>query len=201
MWSALSPCKENLDVKPLKNLYVRALRTPIDLTCPDKPQHEHSLCAWNKSPISAQTWEPRPCLSSAVSVSEFSPVSGPASWMDSGTTAKPHLQSCLQSGFLLLLGWAPWMDPGPGLLLAMSGAVYQPCHQHPALPAAFELCVTAPGTVRDSCTRVTCGSYPGIGQPCSCFSWQGVSDMYMRQRQCLPLAFSQPPPEEAQRSL
>lgn len=37
------------------------------------------------------------------------------------------------------------MDPRPGLLLAMSGSVYQPCHQHPALRTVFELCVTAPG--------------------------------------------------------
>lgn len=84
-----------------------------------------------------------------LSVSEFGPVSGPASWMDSRTTAEALLQSCLQPGFLLLFGWAPWKDPGPGLLLAMSGAVYPPCHQHPALPTVFEPCVTAPGVERD----------------------------------------------------
>lgn len=46
MCSALSSCKEKLDVKPLKNLYVRALRISIDLTCSDEPQlglHAHSL--------------------------------------------------------------------------------------------------------------------------------------------------------------
>lgn len=91
------------------------------------------------TPFLAQVAAVSPCPRSTIGVLVSSFDSGPISWRE------PALSPALPPVPLLFPpAKACWRDPGPGSLLAMSGAVEGPCYQPPALSAMFGSCGMSP---------------------------------------------------------
>lgn len=87
----------------------------------------------------AQVMAISPCPSNIIGVLISSSHSGPVSWRDRALS--PALSPV---PFPFPPTKAPWRNPGPGSLLALSGTVEGPCYQPLVLPAVFGSCGMSP---------------------------------------------------------